>query len=671
MSSSSHSPKPSRAHGAPPSASNLAAMAVAQSNPARRKSSLLGFNFAAFSLNSNSSPSSGSAKDQTNGASPFQSPAPSRKSSGIGAPVAALLRKSSSTAVPDSSIRSADMSKSSKSSQNANAPIPVRRAEDVVISGWLLKRGEHIKNWRQRYFILFRDGALLGFKTQPAANSDFRDPCNDFTVKDVQLMKVEHPKPNTFLVRGLQFTTVIERMLNAESAALRDEWVNAIKRVSDDLKQHQDAEAVDQDQEMVDVSDLPTAMEPGTYDASIHGSLSTNVNVFSGFEAFGQQRLQVQQKPSTSKIPPSKRSRVTLNDFEFLKMLGVGSFGKVVLSREKRSGRLYAIKILKKAVVVSKDEVQHTMTENRVLQKCKHPFLTELTYSFQTQDRLCFVMEFAIGGDLYYHLNCEVRQKKVGFDENRCRFYGAEIVMALGYLHDNNIVYRDLKLENLLLDKDGHIKIADFGLCKEDITYNDRTRTFCGTPEYLAPEVLEDNDYGRAVDWWGVGVVMYEMLCGRLPFYSDKHDKLFELILNSNLRFPSRLSPPAVDLLIKLLVKNPTQRLGGGPDDWREIQVHEFFRPINWDKLYRKEIPPPYKPDLKSETDTKYFDVEFTKNTVQLTPPSARDGPLESIDEQDDIQANFTQFSFHDLRDSSLYENSERTFRGFVENMEE
>lgn len=172
-------------------------------------------------------------------------------------------------------------------------------------------------------------------------------------------------------------------------------------------------------------------------------------------------------------------------------MLGVGSFGKVILSKEKRSGKLYAIKILKKTVVVHKDEVAHTMTENRVLQKCKHPFLTELTYSFQTVDRLCFVMEFAIGGDLYYHLNREVKQKKVGFDENRSRFYGAEIIMALGYLHDNNIVYRDLKLENLLLDKDGHIKIADFGLCKEDISFQDRTRTFCGTPEYLAPEVLE------------------------------------------------------------------------------------------------------------------------------------------------------------------------------------
>uniref|UniRef100_A0A914P3V3 Uncharacterized protein n=1 Tax=Panagrolaimus davidi TaxID=227884 RepID=A0A914P3V3_9BILA len=306
----------------------------------------------------------------------------------------------------------------------------------------------------------------------------------------LKLMKVDRPKPNTFLVRGLQWTTIIERMFNAENPQAREEWIAAIKSVSDNLKREEAMNpTINNDSEMVDVSELPQAMEPGTYDPNIHGTLSTNDNVFSEFTEFGANKNSV--TPTTSsQIPKDKRSRVTLDDFEFIKMLGVGSFGKVILSREKRSGKLYAIKILKKTVVVNKEEVAHTMTENRVLQKCKHPFLTELTYSFQTIDRLCFVMEFAIGGDLYYHLNREVKQKKVGFDENRSRFYGAEIVMALGYLHDNNIVYRDLKLENLLLDKDGHIKIADFGLCKEDISFQDRTRTFCGTPEYLGKQII-------------------------------------------------------------------------------------------------------------------------------------------------------------------------------------
>uniref|UniRef100_A0A1I7T5U6 non-specific serine/threonine protein kinase n=1 Tax=Caenorhabditis tropicalis TaxID=1561998 RepID=A0A1I7T5U6_9PELO len=275
----------------------------------------------------------------------------------------------------------------------------------------------------------------------------------------------------------------------------------------------------------------------------------------------------------------------------------------------------------------------------------------ELKYSFQTNDRLCFVMEFAIGGDLYYHLNREVQMNKEGFMESRARFYGAEIVLALGYLHANNIVYRDLKLENLLLDKDGHIKIADFGLCKEEISFGDKTSTFCGTPEYLAPEVLEDNDYGRCVDWWGVGVVMYEMMCGRLPFYSKDHNKLFELIMGGDLRFPSKLSQHAKTLLTGLLVKDPSQRMGGGPDDALEICRAEFFRPVDWEAMYRKEIEPPYKPNVRSETDTSYFDNEFTSQAVQLTPPH-RSGALQTVDEQEEMQSNFTQFSFHNMMGS-------------------
>ncbi|VDP77645.1 unnamed protein product [Echinostoma caproni] len=235
-----------------------------------------------------------------------------------------------------------------------------------------------------------------------------------------------------------------------------------------------------------------------------------------------------------------------------------------------------------------KEEVEHTMTENRVLQQCRHPFMTELRYSFTTPDRLCFVMEYVNGGELYFHLS-----REHFFSEERTRFYAAEITLALGYLHGQNVVYRDLKLENLLLDKDGHIKIADFGLCKEEMYYGAFTKTFCGTPEYLAPEVLLDNDYGRAVDWWGLGVVMYEMLCGRLPFYSTEHEILFELILQENVEFPSRLSCEAQDILSKLLIKDPTKRLGGGPGDALEVMKHQFFFLVDWDRLtgVRHNVP--------------------------------------------------------------------------------
>lgn len=328
----------------------------------------------------------------------------------------------------------------------------------------------------------------------------------------------------------------------------------------------------------------------------------------------------------------------TLEKFEFVKVLGKGTFGKVVLSREKGTGKLYAMKILKKHLILQKDEVAHTNTENHVLKKTRHPFLTALRYSFQTADRVCFVMEYANGGELFFHLS-----RERCFSEERTRFYGAEIVSALGYLHAEGIIYRDLKLENLLLDQDGHVKIADFGMCKMNITYGRTTKTFCGTPEYLAPEVLEDADYGPAVDWWGCGVVMYEMACGRLPFYNRDHDVLFALIVREEVRFPRALSPAARSLLGQLLKKDPRARLGGGPDDAAAVQAHPFFADINWGELVARRLPPPFKPQVSSDTDTRYFDQEFTGEPVELTPPE-RDSSLARIQEE-----HFPQFSYQDL----------------------
>lgn len=489
-----------------------------------------------------------------------------------------------------------------------NSSVTNASTANVVKEGWLFKRGEHIKNWRSRYFVLFDDGALIGFKNKPDSHSD---PLNNFTVKGCQIMAVDRPKPFTFIIRGLQWTTVIERMFHVEVEKEREEWVAAIKYVADKLSSQCD------DVEMM----------------SSGGSVSeTGNNNLDDLSA----KFSVQ---GTCSSKSTGKKKVTLENFEFLKVLGKGTFGKVILCREKGTGRLFAIKILKKEVIIQKDEVAHTLTENRVLRTTNHPFLTSLKYSFQTNDRLCFVMEYVNGGELFFHLSRE----RV-FSEERTRFYGAEIISALSYLHSQGIIYRDLKLENLLLDKDGHIKIADFGLCKEDITYGRTTKTFCGTPEYLAPEVLEDNDYGRAVDWWGIGVVMYEMMCGRLPFYNRDHDKLFTLILMEEVRFPRTLSAEATDLLAGLLAKDPAKRLGGGPEDAQQIMRHAFFISINWTDLMHKRIPPPFIPQVTSDTDTRYFDSEFTGESVELTPPD-QVGPLGAIQEE----PYFPQFSFQDL----------------------
>lgn len=494
-----------------------------------------------------------------------------------------------------------------------NSSSSPRANSNIVKEGWLFKRGEHIKNWRQRYFILKDDGQFIGFKSKPSAQ-DLNDPLNNFTVKGCQIMTADRPKPFTFFIRGLQMTTVVERTFHVENATDRAGWLQAIEGVKKKLDENKEVDSVDMggDEE-----------------------LSRNVEDTDPFETIFAKRGEVQKRSGSMKL--------TFENFEFLKVLGKGTFGKVILCREKSSNHLYAIKILKKEVIIKKDEVEHTMTENRVLQSTRHPFLIGLKYSFTTQDRLCFVMEYVNGGELFFHLSRE-RQ----FTEDRTRFYGAEIICAIEYLHKRGIIYRDLKLENLLLDKDGHIKIADFGLCKEDIQWGKTTKTFCGTPEYLAPEVLEDNDYGRAVDWWGVGVVMYEMVVGRLPFYNRDHDILFELILMEEVRFPKTLSSEAKDLLGGLLIKDPLRRLGGGPEDASAVKAHSFFHSINWADLEKKRITPPFKPQVVNDTDTRYFDSEFTGESVELTPPDHKGGHLVQIPEgeEEGDDEYFTQFSY-------------------------
>ncbi|XP_064149265.1 ribosomal protein S6 kinase alpha-2 isoform X5 [Loxodonta africana] len=311
------------------------------------------------------------------------------------------------------------------------------------------------------------------------------------------------------------------------------------------------------------------------------------------------------------------------SQFELLKVLGQGSYGKVFLVRKVKgpdAGQLYAMKVLKKATLKVRDRVRSKM-ERDILAEVNHPFIVKLHYAFQTEGKLYLILDFLRGGDLFTRLS-----KEVMFTEEDVKFYLAELALALDHLHGLGIIYRDLKPENILLDEEGHIKITDFGLSKEAIDHDKRAYSFCGTIEYMAPEVVNRRGHTQSADWWSFGVLMFEMLTGSLPFQGKDRKETMALILKAKLGMPQFLSMEAQSLLRALFKRNPSNRLGAGMDGVEEIKRHPFFVTIDWNKLYRKEIKPPFKPAVGRPEDTFHFDPEFTSRTPTDSPgvpPSA------------------------------------------------
>ncbi|KAL8212392.1 UNVERIFIED_CONTAM: hypothetical protein K2H54_045194 [Gekko kuhli] len=328
---------------------------------------------------------------------------------------------------------------------------------------------------------------------------------------------------------------------------------------------------------------------------------------------------------------PSSRRKFNIDSFIFHKVLGKGSFGKVLLAELKGKNEFFAVKALKKDVVLIDDDVECTMVEKRVLALAwENPFLTHLYCTFQTKEHLFFVMEFLNGGDLMFHI-----QDKGRFDLFRATFYGAEILCGLQFLHSKGIIYRDLKLDNVMLDKEGHIKIADFGMCKEKVYGENKATTFCGTPDYIAPEILQGLKYTFSVDWWSFGVLLYEMLIGQSPFHGDDEDELFESIRVDTPHYPRWITKESKDILEKLFERDPIKRLGVTGN----IRDHSFFKTINWTLLEKREVDPPFKPKVKSANDYSNFDREFLSEKPRL---SHSDKNL--IDSMD--QSAFAGFSF-------------------------
>lgn len=342
--------------------------------------------------------------------------------------------------------------------------------------------------------------------------------------------------------------------------------------------------------------------------------------VISGEPAVGEESMIYEQVHICEEtVNPGKSHKTGTQDFELLRVLGKGGYGKVFQVKKgtgSDEGKIFAMKVLRKAkIVINQKDTAHTKAERNILESIKHPFIVDLIYAFQTGGKLYLILEYLPGGELFMHL-----EREGIFSEETACFYLAEITLALEHLHSCGIIYRDLKPENILLDKDGHVKLTDFGLCKEALEDGETTHTFCGTVEYMAPEVLLRSGHAKSVDWWSLGALMFDMLTGGPPFTASTRKKTIDKILHCKLILPNYLTSESRDLIKKLLRRQAVQRLGSGAEDGLSIRRHSFFKSCDWNNLINKKVRPPFKPTLKSDDDVSQFDTEFTRMTPVDSP---------------------------------------------------
>jgi len=440
-------------------------------------------------------------------------------------------------------------------------------------SGYIYKEGAKVLNWKKRFLVIEKDRGLLSYYER----EDKKKKKGEIIIKTIKAVKrYDSPYKGKKFCFGIVTSTGRTYYIQCSDDNGVDSWMCAIREVSG------------LDTESEDKTSFQTK-DFGSPRNISNGGLSNSLPSGS-----------VSPRGTPEKSTPKKMGP---EDFQTLRLIGRGGFGRVLLVRKLDTKQVYAMKVLKKSVIAARGEIDHTRTEQQVLARVDCPFLAKLHWSFQTDEFLYFIMDFINGGELFFHLSNERC-----FKEDRAKFYSAQIITGIQYLHNMGIIYRDLKPENILLNSLGNIVMTDFGLSKQGLVSNEsRTTTFCGTPEYLAPEIIRGEEYTKAIDWWSVGTLIFEMLTGLPPFYSDQEENMYHKILVGALELPSHFSPEVGDLISKLLIKDVRDRL----QDPIQIKAHPWFANIDWYKLEHLQITPTFIPKVKSPEDVTNIDEEF------------------------------------------------------------
>ncbi|KAJ2958488.1 hypothetical protein NQZ79_g5936 [Umbelopsis isabellina] len=475
-------------------------------------------------------------------------------------------------------------------------------------------------------------------------------------------------------------STAKERMqnyMNLHAAA----WVNEQQQEEKSKQKQKQKAPIHGNEQRNDIippsprrSDSSTRVEPSnsklralaqTQKSEIFNMANPSTEILSSSSSSGEI-----ETPSRSTTP---RRKMTIQDFQILKVLGKGCMGKVILVREYRTSKLYALKAISKQFVVMHREVEHAKSEREILARIgqiSHPFLIKLHHSFQDVSQLFLVFDYHVGGDMATQL-----AKWYKLPPSRCRLYTAEILLGIQELHRLGILYRDLKPENILLGADGHIILTDFGLSKQFLPQtgisNQRTTTFCGTAEYLAPEILRGDEYSFAVDFWSLGTLLYEMITGIPPFWAENHADMYNRVLDDALEFPPNFDTVTADFISGLLHRVPQDRLGAGPYGPQEIRSHPYFSGLDWADVYHKRIKPDYIPTFQSETDLSNFDETFVAMPARFSMASQGEALSQSI------QGDFDGYSYcgvslqggdSRIEDLNTYQNHDRLYHSFQPN---